>query len=164
MTDQPTAVIHYTSTQYIKLLFSAWFARNCVWLLIPLLVCAALAFVRWEWIVVGLMILLIIYPFVLFNLFLKYGTKVENLRYIKPFTIHFSQHAVVIKWDDGEKQVFKYSDVKKVYNSKKGIKIGFNSINEFIVFIKDADWLAEGNKDSAIALLLKNGTKFAGEE
>lgn len=65
-------------------------------LVIPLGVCGCLAVNRWEWLVVGLILLLIIYPFVLATVYFRYGLSEEASMFIRPMRVEISRDGVCL--------------------------------------------------------------------
>lgn len=162
MTTITTETICYSPGTYARNLVDLWIERNLYWLIIPLLACCFAAFYRWEWLVVMFAIILLVYPFVLFNVFLRYGTKIENMQYIKPFKVKFSPDNMRMVFDGNELMTIQLAEVKKVAMKSKSLNFIFHNNKAFVLIIRDDRWTEIEDKIIVMDMFAKNGIKIAG--
>lgn len=154
-----TRIYIVSPARYVARIMSMWMTRYGWILIIPFGFCGCMAFFRWEWIVVGLALFLLVYPFILSFMYFKYGLSPESRRAIQPRRITFDDHDMTIEYyckqTDSEGQttyVFErkeeknYSEVRNVTQSSEGvtIRLGQHGYDHVFVpadaFDNDADY------------------------
>jgi len=138
---------------------SMWLARYGWILIIPFGFCGCMAFYRWEWIIVGLVLLLLIYPFILSFIYFKYGLSPESRRAIQPRRLTIADDGITIEYfgthtdneghttyDLERKEKTNYSEVRSVNQSSEGmtIRLGRHRYDHVFIpvnaFDNDADY------------------------
>ena len=122
--------------RYVARIMSMWLARFGWILVIPFGFCGCMAFFRWEWIVVGMALLLLVYPFVLSFIYFKYGLSPESRRAIQPRRVTIDDTAMTVEYlaahtdDEGQTtyttegtEQTNYSEVRNVTLSSDGVTI-----------------------------------------
>ncbi len=170
MINQPvvTKPFSITPSQYIGRVMSFWFAKWGWILLFPFCLCGMLAFFRWEWLIVALILLLIIYPFILVMLYFMYGLTEEGVRAVKPRQVCLNDGILGIRYltkDDesdtyttaGESEI-NFDSIKSVSETEKGITIRLKGSFYKHLFVPD-DSLGE-QRNNFTTLLKESGTMF----
>lgn len=73
---------------------SLWLHRYGWLLVIPMGVFGCLAALRYEWLIVGLIVLLIVYPFVLAMFYFNYALKPETREFIRPLKVRIDENGI----------------------------------------------------------------------
>lgn len=146
---------------------------------VPLIVCAILgATVRWEWLLVGLAITLLIYPFLLFLVYFKVGLKPETAELIQPMECIFSPNELALRFykisreDEGNGETtvkylkkksvnISYTQITRVNERPKRLILYLNLPRYGSICINDNDWREPAEKKEAIKYLRDSGTQFA---
>ena len=180
--DITTLPFRNTPAQLMSHFAWAWMHKYGWLLIIPLSICGALATLRWEWTIVGLVIFLLVYPFVIAMVYFSYGFKPEVQNFIRPMKVTFSQKHINFTFlkenieDSGTEEESKsfttvnnllipYTDIKKMSVGKKYLTLSLCQPLRLSFTIPDNAWgeTPENTlqKEAAIEIMLKNGIEFA---
>ena len=175
-----------TPSQYVRHIMERLALRWCWILLIPLIFFAFLAFYRWQWIVVGLAVLFILYPFILSFVYFHYALSPEAQRFVRLMSLSFKQDGIDISYLKENKSKETHTNSKlsssspsystlnqeflpfrkiESYSTPKGrLVLNFITPSYASLSILDTQWDTSINKTSkqdAITILEKNGIQFA---
>ncbi|MDE6396246.1 MAG: hypothetical protein K2K84_03135 [Muribaculaceae bacterium] len=163
-----TAPFSVTPSQYIGRVMGYWLSKWGWILLLPFFVCGMLAFIRWEWLIVAFILLLIIYPFILVMLYFTYGLSEEGINTVKPQRIGLINNRLIIKYlvrDDetgefipSDEKLVDLDSIKSVSESDRGVTIRLKGNFYKHIFVPD-DSLND-QRINFITLLKENGTLF----
>lgn len=179
-----TTILRNSPSQFMARVLNAWIARRALILALPLVVTGALAVHRYEWIIVGLALLLLIYPFLLIVVYFNYGLRNEAANFILPLKLAIGQEGIDIvvfhaptdaNSDNTDETVpqprekfrchYDLKDILRVASTAKETVIYFRSPRYASLRIADSEWLAgegaDNPKNAVVKLFLKNGIKFA---
>lgn len=105
-------------------------------------------FYRWEWIVVGIALLLLIYPFILSFVYFRYGLSPESRREIQPRRVIFDDEGITVEilkahtddqgqttYTDDAKARINYSQVRDVNQSSEGVTLRLKTPRYAHVFV-----------------------------
>ena len=166
-----------TPQQFVARILHLWLKRYWWILALPVVVCGAMAVFKWEWIIVALMIILLIYPFVLAMVYFNYALAPENRRFIKPLRLDVSPNGMKISYlniddEDGEEVLYKldseelvpFEAIKSVIPGQDDMVIMLTNPRYANITIADKDWMTDKIKEQKteiLELFHKNGIKFA---
>lgn len=127
--------------QLVAQMFQSWLSRYGWVLVIPMAVCGALAVFRWEWIVVGLIVLLLVYPFVLAMLYFNHAMRPETRIFIRPLRLVVTKDKMVIEFEEtNETKEIPWTQIRNVSMSGKKTIIRFVSPKYSSLTIDDNAW------------------------
>lgn len=168
-----TSIFRCTPSQYTRGVLVARMSRYGFFLLLPLLAAAVGAFYRWEWIVVGLALLLLVYPFVLMNCYFRYSMREEALVFIRPMRVVVGSEGLALllfrdEVRDGEvrhvaagRYEIPFSDVRSAAVSPRCLTLRLLRPEYASLRIPDSAWTEIADKTAATDILQENGIKFA---
>lgn len=167
MKDCRTIELVYSPSRFVGLHLRRWLNRYRGWLLLPLGICAILAFIRWEWIVVGFAILLFLYPFVLANLYFKHALNPYNLRFVRGFVLTVADDSFEIKSEHDKTLILPMGALSKVQKNGNRLTFFFNDSQKLTLSVETDEWFCDENEETidveqrVLDKLLKNGISFA---
>ena len=134
-------------------------------IIVPFGVCGAMAALRWEWIIVALILLLLVYPFILAMLYFNYGLKPEYRRLVQPANISVYSSGVTINFENANQPVLiSFNQLKNVVVEKKGLTLRLKIPKYACLHIPDDVWIADSDdckpKEEVIRILTQNGMEF----
>lgn len=176
---------HYR-TETITEPTGAFMTRVCVWWLkkhpVILLIPGAavvLAFVhRPEWLIVALMAVFLIYPFLLANIYFKYGFLPETRRLLSPKTVSLGDEGIELsildvrencqsRFTETEKSLkIPYSEVSGVSLSKNKVVIRLSAPAYASIAIENDRWINENtglqaDSSEILRYFIENGIEIA---
>lgn len=178
MTELTTMPTKANPGQYVSRVMNMWLSRWWALLVLPFLLCCGLAVIRWEWIVVGLMLMLLVYPSVLAFVYLKYGMIASNTKSISWQQVKFNPESIEITYLDrlqkGDSEEFYYSvkfkenlnpyNVRYVSENSKGFMVRFKTPRYFHIFIPKDRFMQNSTPvdcTEVSAILREYGIRFA---
>lgn len=154
----------------------------CWLLLIPLIIFGFLALDKWQWFVVGLAILFLIYPFVLAMVYFNYALSPESRRFIRPMIIKLKHEGLEIVYleeqptDKNEStakqpkfkivssEVFPFDRIESYSTAGNTLIIRFKEPKYATIAIRADQWDGENKTELmnyAVSFLTENGIKIA---
>ena len=174
--------VRSSPSQYVGRIMSRLLIQWCWLLLIPLIIFGFLALDKWQWLVVGLAILFLIYPFVLAMVYFNYALSPESRRFIRPMIIKLKPEGLEIvyleeqptdKNESAAKQpkfkivsseVFPFDRIESYSTAGNTLIIRFKEPKYATVAIRVDQWDGENKTDvmnNAVSFLTENGIKIA---
>lgn len=174
--------VHSSPSQYVGRIMSRLLVQWCWLLLIPLIIFGFLALDKWQWLVVGLAILFLIYPFVLAMVYFNYALSPESRRFIRPMIIKLKPEGIEIvyleeqptdknessakqpKFKIASSEVFPFDRIESYSTAGNTLIIRFNEPKYATVAIRADQWDGENKTDlmnNAVSFLTENGIKIA---
>ncbi len=179
-----TEIIRTTPSAYVSRIMTGWLG-SYGWIAVTIFgICGAMAALRWEWLIVALILLLIVYPFVLAMVYFRYGLSPEHLVLTRPIRVTVTDSALLVDIMEATREdisaeekttyrpirraVLNYSLVKNVTNLKDSLLIRLKEPRYATLCIPDCKWICndtcEGGaqiRAAVVEALTKNGIKFA---
>lgn len=146
------------------------------------LVFALLALYRWEWLIVALMTVFLLYPLLLSFVYFYYALKPEMRTLIGPLELGFNKEEIRLQFykkverrpEDDDKdprfipaqtEKLSYDDIKKVYVGEKKTVIYLRTPKYASITLTDKDWPDEKcgkklPKEIVRDFFIENGTIF----
>lgn len=173
-----TNIVTNTPSQFMGRVLTQWLSAHCSIFIVPLVICGALAVFRYEWIIVGLALMLLFYPFILFMAYFKVGLRPEVADFIRPFQIRLTESglefrifSLIKSADDDTKEAaenvynpvgtyfFSFNDLKKVEIGRRSITFYLKKPKYASLTIFDNSW----RYDQEINRLKMHVSKLCGE-
>lgn len=179
-----TGIIRVTPSAYVSRIMTGWLGRYGWVAAVVFGICGAIAAIRWEWLVVTLILLLIVYPFILAMVYFRYGLSPEHLVFTRPMKATLTDNALILRImekseGEGEEsdnvaqtpsmaKVINFNDIKNVSPLKNALLIRLRTPRYATVFLPDTGWIETEGEAAEIStraivedVLTKNGIKFA---
>lgn len=160
-----TKVIQQKPQALTVRIMQQWLKRYGWLMLIAMGFCGGMAVQRWEWIVVGVALLLLVYPLILAFIYFNYGTKPEYLRFVRPMTICFGNNGITIQEEDQTPETIPFDNIKNISVYGKETVVALKVPRYLSLVIKDDQWDTDIDikelKKTLSAYFTENGIKFA---
>lgn len=126
-------------------------AYSWLWILIiPVAVAGIVALYRWQWIVVGLAFLFLVYPIILSTIYFKYALSEGCVKFIKPLILSFDDKAIKIQYvrelSEGIEIIkeveTRFTDLESYSPGNESIVIWFKNPRNSSLRINDNEWNA----------------------